>query len=140
GRRAVSPSPTQPRSAAPAPPRRRSQPARTPPPRGPRPPVPRRKPRWVMRAATTLSVVVLASAGIGHAVVTSLDAGIARVDPFKDMKNRPKAGHGMNVLLVGTDGRDRISEVERHRYHLGGEPCHCTDTMMIVHISADRER
>lgn len=93
-----------------------------------------------MRAATTLSVVVLASAGIGHAVVTSLDAGIARVDPFKDMKNRPKAGHGMNVLLVGTDGRDRISEAERHRYHLGGEPCHCTDTMMIVHISADRER
>ncbi|WP_185124424.1 LCP family protein [Streptomyces sp. TLI_185] len=93
-----------------------------------------------MRAATTLSVVVLASAGIGHAVVTSLDAGIARVDPFKDMKNRPKAGHGMNVLLVGTDGRDRISEEERHRYHLGGEPCHCTDTIMIVHISADRER
>ncbi|MGW1751407.1 LCP family protein [Streptomyces sp. NPDC002092] len=132
--------PTQPRSAAPAPPQRRPQPARTPPPRGPRPPVPRRKPRWVMRAATTLSVVVLASAGIGHAVVTSLDAGIARVDPFKDMKNRPKAGHGMNVLLVGTDGRDRISEAERHRYHLGGEPCHCTDTMMIVHISADRER
>ncbi|MCX4881226.1 MULTISPECIES: LCP family protein [unclassified Streptomyces] len=93
-----------------------------------------------MRAATTLSVVVLASAGIGHAVVTSLDAGIARVDPFKDMKNRPAAGHGMNVLLVGTDGRDRISAQERHRYHLGGAPCHCTDTMMIVHISADRER
>jgi LCP family protein required for cell wall assembly len=93
-----------------------------------------------MRAVTTLSVVVLASAGIGHAVVTSLDAGIARVDPFKDMKNRPQAGHGMNVLLVGTDGRDRISEAERRRYHLGGAPCHCTDTIMIVHISEDRER
>ncbi|WP_406447385.1 LCP family protein [Streptomyces sp. NBC_01613] len=93
-----------------------------------------------MRAATTLSVVVLASAGIGHAVVTSLDAGIARVDPFKDMKNRPQAGHGMNVLLVGTDGRDQISAQERHRYHLGGAPCHCTDTIMIVHISEDRER
>ncbi|MBK3570440.1 LCP family protein [Streptomyces sp. MBT62] len=93
-----------------------------------------------MRAATTLSVVVLASAGIGHAVVTSLDADIARVDPFKDMKNRPRAGHGMNVLLVGTDGRDRITEAERHKYHLGGAPCHCTDTIMIVHISEDRER
>lgn len=93
-----------------------------------------------MRAATTLSVVVLASAGIGHAVVSSLDAGIARVDPFKDMKNRPQAGHGMNVLLVGTDGRDRISPQERRRYHLGGAPCHCTDTIMIVHISEDRER
>ncbi len=93
-----------------------------------------------MRAVTTLSVVVLASAGIGHAVVTSLDAKIARVDPFKDMKNRPQAGHGMNVLLVGTDGRDRISEAQRRKYRLGGAPCHCTDTIMIVHISEDRER
>nr|WP_190018792.1 LCP family protein [Streptomyces lucensis] len=93
-----------------------------------------------MRAVTTLSVVVLASAGIGHAVVSSLDAGITRIDAFKDMKNRPRAGHGMNVLLVGTDGRDRIGERERRAYRLGGAPCHCTDTMMIVHISEDRER
>ncbi|WP_199827532.1 LCP family protein [Streptomyces xylophagus] len=122
----------------PTPPRR--SPAARPPQRRPRPPVrPKKKPRWAMRAATTLSVVVLASAGIGHAVVTSLDADIARVDPFKDMKNRPRAGHGMNVLLVGTDGRDKITEEERHRYHLGGAPCHCTDTIMIVHISEDRE-
>ncbi|MFE2582517.1 LCP family protein [Streptomyces sp. NPDC059378] len=93
-----------------------------------------------MRAVTTLSVVVLAAAGIGHSVVASLDAGIARVDPFKDMKNRPRAGHGMNVLLVGTDGRDRISEAERRRFRLGGLPCHCTDTIMIVHISENLER
>ncbi|MEU0049198.1 LCP family protein [Streptomyces sp. NPDC006309] len=93
-----------------------------------------------MRAVTTLSVVVLASAGIGHAVVSSLDAGIARIDAFKDMKNRPRAGHGMNVLLVGTDGRDKIGERERRAYRLGGEPCHCTDTMMIVHIAEGRER
>jgi LCP family protein required for cell wall assembly len=100
----------------------------------------RKKPRWAVRALTTVSVVVLASAGIGHAVVTSLDADIARVDPFKDMKNRPEAGNGMNVLLVGTDGRDRITEAERRKYRLGGAPCHCTDTIMIVHISEDRER
>jgi LCP family protein required for cell wall assembly len=93
-----------------------------------------------VRAVTTLSVVVLASAGIGHAVMSSLDADIARVDPFKDMKNRPEAGHGMNVLLVGTDGRDKVSAQERRKYRLGGTPCHCTDTIMIVHISEDRER
>lgn len=90
--------------------------------------------------ATTLSVVVLAAGGIGHAVVTGLDTGITRVDPFKDMKNRPQAGNGMNVLLVGTDGRDRITPEERAKYRLGGAPCHCTDTVMIVHISEDRER
>ncbi len=93
-----------------------------------------------MRVATALSVVVLASAGIGHAVLTGLDDDIARVDPFKDMKNRPEAGHGMNVLVVGTDGRDKVSAAEREKYRLGGAPCRCTDTMMIVHISADRER
>ncbi|MBE8474068.1 LCP family protein [Streptomyces justiciae] len=120
-------------------PPRRSPAAPRPRPR-PRPPVRRRKPRWAARAITTLSVVILASAGIGHAVISSLDADIARVDPFKDMKNRPRAGHGMNVLLVGTDGRDKITEAERQKYRLGGAPCHCTDTIMIVHISEDRER
>ncbi|WP_444545452.1 LCP family protein [Streptomyces ruber] len=100
----------------------------------------RRRTGWTMRVVTALSVVVLASAGVGHAVLTGLDDDIARVDPFRDMKNRPEAGHGMNVLVVGTDGRDRIGAEEREKYRLGGEPCHCTDTMMIVHISADRER
>ncbi|WP_436850524.1 LCP family protein [Streptomyces griseoloalbus] len=129
---------TPPRSPRP---RTASQQPPRPPRQGPRPPAPaRRKPRWAMRTVTTLSVVVLASAGIGHAVITSLDEDIARVDPFRDMKNRPEAGHGMNILLVGTDGRDRIGAEEREKYRLGGAPCHCTDTIMIVHISEDRDR
>ncbi|MEU0390924.1 LCP family protein [Streptomyces chartreusis] len=132
------PTPRSPRSTAA--PQRRPQPSPGRTPRRPAPPARRRKPRWGLRVVTTLSVVVLASAGIGHAVMTSLDADIARVDPFKDMKNRPQAGHGMNVLLVGTDGREKISEQERRKYRLGGAPCHCTDTIMIVHLSADRER
>ncbi|WP_374213919.1 LCP family protein [Streptomyces sp. A3M-1-3] len=93
-----------------------------------------------MRVATTLSVVVLGSGAIGHALMTGLDTGIDRVDPFRDMKNRPEAGHGMNVLLVGTDGRDKITQEEKQKYRLGGAPCHCTDTLMLVHISENRER
>ncbi|MER7488752.1 LCP family protein [Streptomyces sp. NPDC126497] len=93
-----------------------------------------------MRTVITLSAVVLACAGIGHTVMSGLDEDIARVDPFHDMKNRPEAGHGMNILLVGTDGREKIGAQEREKYRLGGEPCHCTDTIMIVHISADRDR
>ncbi|MFF1686265.1 MULTISPECIES: LCP family protein [unclassified Streptomyces] len=93
-----------------------------------------------MRVATSVSVTVLAAAGIGHAVVTGLDTEINRVDPFKDMKNRPSGGHGMNVLLVGTDSRDKISPAEKKKYRLGGAPCHCTDTIMIVHLSADQHR
>ncbi|MET7645698.1 LCP family protein [Streptomyces sp. NPDC005426] len=93
-----------------------------------------------MRVATTLSVLVLGAGGIGHAVVTGLESGIDRIDPFKDMKNRPAGGHGMNLLLVGTDGRDKITEAEKKKYRLGGAPCHCTDTVMLVHLSADKER
>ncbi|MFB7918703.1 LCP family protein [Streptomyces sp. NPDC056061] len=93
-----------------------------------------------MRVVTGLSVLVLGAGGIGHAVVTGLETGIDRVDPFKDMKNRPRAGHGMNLLLVGTDGRDRITPEEKEKYRLGGAPCNCTDTVMLVHLSADKER
>ncbi|MEU7116537.1 LCP family protein [Streptomyces sp. NPDC046182] len=93
-----------------------------------------------MRMATTLSVLVLGAGGIGHALVTGLDTGIDRVDPFKDMKNRPQGGHGMNVLVVGTDGRDNLTRQQRKAYRLGGAPCRCTDTVMLVHISDDRER
>jgi LCP family protein required for cell wall assembly len=85
-------------------------------------------------------VLVLGAGGIGHAVVSSLEDGIGRVDPFKDMKNRPQGGRGTNLLLVGTDGRDTITEAERKKYRLGGAPCHCTDTIMLVHLSADRQR
>ncbi|MFD7629342.1 LCP family protein [Streptomyces sp. NPDC059851] len=93
-----------------------------------------------MRLAGGLAAVVLGSGAVGHAVMTGLDTGIERVDPFKDMKNRPQAGHGLNFLLVGTDGRDRISREDRREYRLGGAPCHCTDTVMLVHLSADRKR
>ncbi|MET9934444.1 MULTISPECIES: LCP family protein [unclassified Streptomyces] len=93
-----------------------------------------------MRTATALSVTVLAAGGAGHALMTGLDTGLTRIDPFKDMKNRPQAGHGMNVLVVGTDGRDRITPEERAKYRLGGAPCHCTDTVMLVHLSQDRDR
>lgn len=93
-----------------------------------------------MRMATGLSVLVLGAGGIGHALVTNLESGIDRIDPFKDMKNRPAGGHGMNLLLVGTDGRDKITKEEKAKYRLGGAPCHCTDTIMLVHLSADKKR
>ncbi|WP_435877508.1 LCP family protein [Streptomyces anulatus] len=125
------------------PPQPRTTPPRRRPPQGTRP-VRRRKqderPRWGMRVATGLSVLVLGAGGIGHAVVSSLEGGIGRVDPFKDMKNRPQGGHGTNLLLVGTDGRDTITKAEKKKYRLGGAPCHCTDTIMLVHLSADRQR
>lgn len=132
------PRPPHPRTAPPQHRRRKPQAA------APRP-VPRsrkqdERPRWGIRVATGVSVLVLGAGGIGHAVVSSLETGIDRVDAFKDMKNRPQGGHGLNLLLVGTDGRDKITAAERKKYRLGGAPCHCTDTIMLVHLSADKGR
>ncbi|GGN62845.1 LytR family transcriptional regulator [Streptomyces kronopolitis] len=106
-------------------------------------PVPRRRPpgkRWGLRIGAAVSVLVLAASGIGHAMVTGVESGIGRVDAFKGMSNRPGGGDGLNFLVVGTDGRDKLTAAEKQRYHLGGVPCHCTDTLMLVHLSADRDR
>ncbi|KAA6221514.1 LytR family transcriptional regulator [Streptomyces albofaciens JCM 4342] len=100
------------------------------------------RPRWGLRMAASASLLLLAAGGIGHAMVSGVQDGISRVDAFKGLGDRPdnSGGDGMNFLVVGTDGRDKLSREEKRRYHLGGEPCHCTDTIMMVHLSADRDR
>ncbi|WP_069816254.1 LCP family protein [Streptomyces sp. TP-A0874] len=102
---------------------------------------PRRPRRWGLRLAGGAAVLVLAASGVGHAVVGRLDTGIRRLDPFVGLHHRPAraTGDALNFLVVGTDGRDQITAREREKYRLGGEPCHCTDTIVLVHVSADRE-
>ncbi|MGW7576366.1 LCP family protein [Streptomyces sp. NPDC054765] len=97
-------------------------------------------PRWGLRIGAVASVLLLAVSGVGHAVVTGVESGIGRVDAFTGMSNRPGGGDGLNFLVVGTDGRDKLTPGEKQKYHLGGAPCHCTDTLMLVHLSADRDR
>ncbi|MFI9720692.1 LCP family protein [Streptomyces sp. NPDC052396] len=93
-----------------------------------------------MRLAAVVSLAILGTSGIGHAVVHGINRGIGRLDPFAGLSNRPRGSVGLNVLLVGTDSRESITEEQRTRYKLGGDACHCTDTMMLVHLSADRDR
>ncbi|WP_374112924.1 LCP family protein [Streptomyces sp. WAC 00631] len=86
---------------------------------------------------------MLSAAGAGHAVVGGLGTAIERVDPFAGLPDRParaEGGDALTFLLVGTDGRDRITAEQRRKYRLGGEPCHCTDAILLVHLSADRRR
>ncbi|MFF1543978.1 LCP family protein [Streptomyces sp. NPDC058291] len=56
------------------------------------------------------------------------------------LPGRSDAPRPMNVLLMGTDERDTISEAEKHEFHAGGQPCGCTDVLMLVHLSAHRDR
>ncbi len=46
----------------------------------------------------------------------------------------------LNILVLGTDERDTITAAEKRRFHAGGEPCGCSDAMMLVHLSARRDR
>ncbi|MFC4033832.1 LCP family protein [Streptomyces polygonati] len=87
-----------------------------------------------------MALLVITVSGIGHAVVDGVNGAIGRVDAFGGMQGRPDGTKGTNFLLVGTDGRDGLDPADRRRYHLGGAPCHCTDTIMLVHLSEDRQR
>ncbi|MEU9163487.1 LCP family protein [Streptomyces sp. NPDC048424] len=47
---------------------------------------------------------------------------------------------GTNILIVGIDSRAGLSAAEKNRLHVGGEGCNCTDVMMLVHLSGNRQR
>ncbi|MEU3458740.1 LCP family protein [Streptomyces sp. NPDC006733] len=100
----------------------------------------RRPVRWSTRIAGGLALAIITTSGVGHAVVSGVGDDIGRVDAFGGMHDRPGRSTGVNFLLVGTDGRDGLDRDDKERYHLGGAPCHCTDTIMLVHLSADRSR
>lgn len=100
-----------------------------------------KRPRWVLRIATALSLLLLATGGAGYFLLSSIDSGIDRVDAFHGIPDRrPPEGHGLNFLVAGVDRRDSVSKEERRKYRLGGQPCNCTDALMLVHLSKDRER
>lgn len=77
---------------------------------------------------------------MGHVMVNGLNADVNRLDPFHGLTDRPRETGGVNFLVVGTDRRDELSSEEREKYRLGGAACDCTDTLMLVHLSADRDR
>ncbi|GAA3876480.1 hypothetical protein GCM10022227_37830 [Streptomyces sedi] len=105
------------------------------------PPMPARsRRRWGIRIASTLSALVLTASGVGHSVVAGVADGVGRVDAFGGLRDRPDAGSGLNILLVGTDSRDGLTEEERARYHVGGTSCRCADAILLLHVSEDRER
>ncbi|GAB3125083.1 LCP family protein [Streptomyces calidiresistens] len=90
--------------------------------------------------AAALSGLVLLTGGVGHAVVTGVEGGVQRVEAIPRGDDRPAAGPGLTVLLIGSDSREGLTEDERRRYRLGGEACHCADTIMLLHLSEDRNR
>ena len=136
--RTVSPCPAAPSAARPAgrPGRARPALARGRPPRQPA----ADGPGGGCGSRPALSVLVLGASGVGHAVMNGLDAGIEPGRPLPGHE-QPPAGRARPELPARRHRRARQALPARSaKYRLGGAPCHCTDTLMLVHLSADQER
>ncbi|GAA2392273.1 LCP family protein [Nonomuraea africana] len=82
-----------------------------------------------------MSALVLAGTGWVWATpqkIGSVDAGLGGTE---------QAPSGpMNILLVGVDKRDDLTRKEQNRLKLGRETGERTDTMMLIHLSADHRK
>ncbi|MGN6242193.1 MAG: LCP family protein [Motilibacteraceae bacterium] len=92
--------------------------------------------------------------GVGLAAVLTLVVGaggvfawatgrIAHVDVFGRLGGRPAAGptDAMNILLVGSDSREGLTAEQSRQLRVGTTASAAgrrSDTMMLVHLSADR--
>ena len=92
--------------------------------------------RTVAAAATVLlagasALVTDAASALPVERVTAFEAGAVRAAP---------AGPGTTILLMGIDIRSTLTRQELRKFHAGGQECNCTDSLMLVHVSAKRDR
>ncbi|MFF3319633.1 LCP family protein [Streptomyces sp. NPDC003035] len=73
---------------------------------------------------------------LATAVFTVLASGAVAAVPTA----LPSPDRGLNILVVGVDSRAGLTAEELQRYRAGGKGCDCTDTMMLVHVSARNDR
>ncbi|HWM36677.1 MAG TPA: LytR family transcriptional regulator, partial [Streptomyces sp.] len=103
------------------------------------------------RRVIALSGALCAALTCGAALDTGMGAGRVSAPPGgKDAvrdavsgqpeTGRPAEGPGTNILLVGLDRREGLSQATKNRLHVNGRQCDCADVMMLLHISADRDR
>src|SRR5206468_8254087 len=98
----------------------------------------KRRPRWG-RIALVAGLALLLLGGVafagGYIYYRSLDAGLARTDPFAQITGgRPaKTVDGaLNILMLGSDSRDPDNKAKPGEWR--------TDTMIILHIPASHDK
>ncbi|MGW3649058.1 LCP family protein [Streptomyces sp. NPDC000878] len=90
------------------------------------------RPAHLSRLSRLCGVAVLCAA-------TAIGCGTPEQPPLAPVGGAVPA-KGTDILLLGTDGRSTITEKERRKFHAGGVPCNCADVMMLIHVSAKRDR
>ncbi|MET7639953.1 LCP family protein [Streptomyces sp. NPDC005438] len=96
------------------------------------------RPRW-LALVLPLCAVLLCTGALWQAPELVDPMSRVRALPTGEA-GRPPKGPGTNLLVVGTDTREGLSRETKERLKVGGKECHCTDVMMLVHLSADRRR
>ncbi len=94
-----------------------------------------RRRRFLLLAVGAMSVVTLLVSGSAWVVTTYISAGLGRVDA--GISGTPASGP-VNILVVGIDTRGGLTPRQKMRLHVGSAIGENTDTMMLVHIPADR--
>ncbi|MGW6928160.1 LCP family protein [Streptomyces sp. NPDC054950] len=85
---------------------------------------------WPRRLAIPGIVLAATGALLGSSALPSLPG----------LPGRAPAPRGLNILLMGTDERDNLTAHQKQKFHAGGKPCGCSDVMMLIHVSAHRDR
>lgn len=92
-----------------------------------------------MWLSATVAFAILVTSGVGWGMVQQLDNSLNRVDPFGDLTHRPD-DDSLDFLVVGTDEREGVPRKTLAQLHAGGSSCDCTDTILLVHLSPDRDK
>ncbi|OQR65036.1 transcriptional regulator [Streptomyces maremycinicus] len=85
---------------------------------------------WPRRLAIPGIVLAATGALLGSSALPSLPG----------LPGRQHAPRGLNILLMGTDERDTLTPAQKQTFHAGGKPCGCADVLMLIHVSAHRDR
>lgn len=99
------------------------------------PAAPPRRPRFrTRRALVALVAIVLAYVVAMLWAVGASWTAIDRVDATPDNPARPSPAAGTNILLVGTDSRDALTDEQRRELKTGSTGGARADTIMVLHM------
>lgn len=108
-------------------------------PAGPPPRAPRgrtRRPRYgVRRFLVALLVLVLVWVGGTIWALGASWQAIERVDATPQNPDRPGSAAGSNILLIGTDSREDLTDEERREFKTGSTEGARADTIMLLHLA-----
>ena len=97
-----------------------------------------------IRTLTVLSVSVVLVSAISWLGLGQVSGSIKRIDVFGKLDSRPeKSSTALNYLLVGSDTREGLTRAQMKLLRVGSTKTAAggrSDTMLLVHISKDRDK